>query len=342
MIEIRFARLEDKPAVINFLKKHWSEKSILVTSETIFDFQYVFDGKLGFVLAIDDETGEIFGLKGYFPFNSLEKPDVAAALAIVLQGVRPMLGMEIERFLEKETNSRWLCSTGLNPNTSVRIYQLFKKQYVVDKLNHYYRLGTRTDFAIAQISEPKRLPIDSAEDACELVALDTLAEYQEAFDATRFMHQKPYKDDAYIEKRYYKHPVYQYRLLGLKNPESNVADAVMITRVIEINGSKVLRVLDYLGDRKLIALAGPAIDALLNEENFEYIDFYCYGFDHEALSEAGMSLKTEDDPNIIPNYFEPYEAKNVDIWFFSTGAEDAALCKADGDQDRPNIVPEGL
>lgn len=340
MIKIRFAAIEDKPAIISFLKKHWSEKSILVRSGKIFDFQYIFEGKCGFVLAIDDETGEIYGIKGYFPFNSLPEPDVAAALAIVLQGVRPMLGMEIERFLEKETHSRWLCSTGLNPNTSVRVYQLFKKQYVVDKLRHYYRIADRNEYRVAVVDSKRILPVE--ETGCELVPLSTIDEYKTIFDATAYIHQRPYKDEQYIEHRYFKHPVYHYQLLGIREPHAAKVSAVIIARGIDCNDTKVLRIVDYLGDRSAIGRAGSAVGQLLEQEGYEYADFYCYGFGHEHMTAGGFVLRDENDPNVIPNYFEPFERRNVDVWFFSTGAENAAVCKADGDQDRPNILPEGF
>lgn len=341
MIQIRFATIKDKENIRSFLKNHWSEKSILVTSEKIFDFQYVDGDHCGFVLAIDDDTQEIFGLKGFFPFNSKEKPDVAAALAIVLQGVRPMLGMEIQRFLEKNSNCRWLCSTGINPNTSVRVYKLFKNQYVVDKLRQYYRLSDLDTYQVAKIDKKTILPVTASE--YEFEQLDTIEELVSKFNLSAFEQHKPYKDARYLNHRYYCHPVYKYQVLGIRHKEDkDHVDSILIAREVSCNGTKVLRIVDFIGNQEDIGKIGMALDDLMNANGYEYVDFYCYGIAHEHLINAGFVHRDSEDQNIIPNYFEPFEQRNVDIYFFCTGDEDAVICKADGDQDRPNIIPEDL
>ena len=62
-------------------------------------------------------------------------------------------------------------------------------------------------------------------------------------------------------------------------------------------------------------------------------------FIHTALMNliyaAGFSERTEDDTNIIPNYFSPFVAENIDIYVRSP-YENTLFMKADGDQDRPN------
>ena len=50
---------------------------------------------------------------------------------------------------------------------------------------------------------------------------------------------------------------------------------------------------------------------------------------------AGFCERTENDSNIIPNYFSPYEQRNIEI-YVSGNINDGLFCKADGDQDRPN------
>ena len=62
---------------------------------------------------------------------------------------------------------------------------------------------------------------------------------------------------------------------------------------------------------------------------------YCYGFDNTYIEQAGMIELAKDDTNIIPNYFAPYVAENIDIWV-GAKSENALFFKADGDQDRPN------
>ena len=78
------------------------------------------------------------------------------------------------------------------------------------------------------------------------------------------------------------------------------------------------------------------VEKLINlKKKYEYIDFYCHGFDTEYVRQAGMIELVENDTNIIPNYFAPYVAENIDIWV-GTPKGRAMFFKADGDQDRPN------
>lgn len=336
MVNIRFATEKDAEGIRSFLRENWKGSRVLIDSRRLFDFQYMHCGRCCFVIAIDDETGVIYGIKGYIPLNDDEQPDIAAALAMVLQGIRPMLGMEIEGFLEKETHSRWVCSVGINPNTSVRVYRLFKNRYLVDTLRHYYRLGDVAEYRIASIAN--RL-IPAVGEGHGLIEFRDIGELSRAFDIDRFRGQKPYKSLRYIDERFFKHPLYRYRVLGIMG-QAGEAHAVIIGRIAEANGARAFRIVDYLGDRSAIAHCGRALDGFMTENGCELTDFYCYGMPHEAMTQGGFLLKQPDDENIIPNYYEPFVQKNVDIYFFATGSENALICKADGDQDRPNILPE--
>ena len=74
---------------------------------------------------------------------------------------------------------------------------------------------------------------------------------------------------------------------------------------------------------------------MLQHDNYEYVDFYCAGFEDYLVQAAGFTPLLDNDTNIIPNYFYPFEQKNIDIWVQST-SENTSFTKADGDQDRPN------
>ena len=324
---IRFADKNDREKIVEFLKENWNKNHILVTSPMMFEYQYMKQAECGFVIAEDE--GKIYGIKGYLPLNNSQNPDITAALAISKNKERPMLNIEMQRFLEKQTSCRMSYSLGLNPNTVARIYPRFK--YTVDKLNHYYRLADTEKFSIARIENNNRLTVSNK--GLDAKQLNTPEEMLHHFNPDDFKDNLPYKDFDYINYRYYSHPVYKYKIYGLEN-------TLIVTREIELNSSKVIRIVDLLGKRSNFANAGKWIDSLLIEREAEYIDFSCYGLPHEYLTRAGFSLRDSADPNIIPNYFEPYELKNVDINFFTNITQDILLCKADGDQDRPSRIPE--
>ena len=328
-VEIRFAVPEDEERIISFIRDHWSGNQTLIRSRDIFRYQYMTYVSCGFVLA--EEDGNIIAIKGYVPMNRTETPDIAAALAIVEKSSHPMLNMEIQRFLEKQTRCRMMCSTGLNPNTSARIYPLFR--YLVGKLKQYYLLGEGKDFYIAKVVQRPEAVLGGTASLLSIPAPEALLT---VFDIESWKGQMPYKDISYLRYRYFGHPFYHYEMFGICRDKKR-AEAVLIGREIALNGSKVFRIVDYLGNREAISGAGLSLMELMKDRGWEYIDFYCYGMNDEDMRKAGFVLRDENDPNIIPNYFEPFVQKNVDIWFFCKQHEHCLICKADGDQDRPNI-----
>ena len=78
---------------------------------------------------------------------------------------------------------------------------------------------------------------------------------------------------------------------------------------------------------------------LLNQ--YEYVDFYTLGFNEKYIESAGFRKREENCCNIIPNYFEPFERENVDIWV-QYDNENTVFFKADGDQDRCNNFEEKI
>jgi hypothetical protein len=93
---------------------------------------------------------------------------------------------------------------------------------------------------------------------------------------------------------------------------------------------------DFLGDINLLSLIGQNIDRLIKNENLEYIDILCTGINSKILKKSGFTLKTKNDNNIIPIYFEPFVRNNVEI-YFEASYENMVLFKADADQDRPRF-----
>ena len=77
---------------------------------------------------------------------------------------------------------------------------------------------------------------------------------------------------------------------------------------------------------------------LLHNNGYEYIDFCQFGVDDSIMKKAGFLLKNEIEGLIVPAYFEPFEQSNVALNFFTTQKEYFRAFKADGDQDRPNII----
>jgi len=146
-----------------------------------------------------------------------------------------------------------------------------------------------------------------------------------------------YKDLWYMEHRYYKHPYYKFNIWGIEESPGNIG-GLLVGRVVRCNDSACLRIMDFFGQESLLAGIGVELDLIMTSGELEYTDFYCAGIPHDCMKDAGFVLRDENDGNIIPNHFEPYERKNIDILYSGGGLR---TYKGDGDQGRPKRLRLG-
>jgi hypothetical protein len=224
-------------------------------------------------------------------------------------------------------------SCGIAPKT-IPIYQFLR--FKTGKLNHYYKLSDKQSYTLANIFV-KKIPKFVENKDIVFMEFLTFSELKTHFDITSFSESLPYKDAWYIEKRYFNHPVYHYKVLGIKDKLEKV-NSILISRELECNEVKVLRIIDFIGDCEQLSEIGNAIEEVMNKNDYEYVDFYLGGLKLDAIEKAGFKLKTDDDLNCIPNYFEPFIQENISLHYFTTSEKDFLIFKGDGDQDRPNFI----
>lgn len=330
--EIRMAQYEEIPEIMQFIDEYWKKGHILATNRAFFEYEMVVDGHVNFILAKTKETGKIEGVLGFLPCSKDErKLDIWGVIWKTIPGAMPMLGMEIKKRLVAITGARTDLGVGANPSTAVPLLSKICHFYT-SKMKHYYRLSNLDNYNIAKVGRKHIADYDS----CGHVVIKELLnveQFEEFFDFATVQSAIPYKDSWYYKRRFFNHPIYKYNVWGIHD-KMNKEKAIMVMRIQECNNSSVVRIVDYLGKQELFGKCGAFFDELLLEN--EYIDFYFDGFNEEYVKQAGMS-SIDDSDNIIPDYFNPYEQINVDIYVNSSNNTDKCLFfKADGDQDRPN------
>lgn len=160
-----------------------------------------------------------------------------------------------------------------------------------------------------------------------------MQDFKQQIDLDEIYKDYPRRSPNYIEHRYYNHPYYTYIIWGLHR-KNNIKSAIVARERVE--DAKVLRIVDFFGRDKDIAYAGKEFDRILDKNNYEYIDFYCYGIDDDFLTQAGFIRRDENDSNIIPNYFDPFVKKNIELYFYTWYLPNIHVYRGFGDQDRPN------
>lgn len=328
---IRFATPGDRGAVVDFIARYWSASHAFVQYPQLFDYEHMVDGELRFVLAFERPYERLVGIQGYILCSRDDNPDVWGAIWKVADTRVPALGYRMHQYLKDAFAPGIYTGVGVNANT----FGLHKKmQHRIGHLDHWYRLAARDDYRLAAIGSATIAPLTAAGTA--LREYPTFGALSTVFDAARFRHQRPYKDAWYIERRFFDHPAYRYRMFGLHTGATQ-ADAVLVGREVFQNGVTALRFVDLLGDASALAGASHAIQALIDDKEYEYVDFYCHGIAPELMRAAGFVRKDPQGDNVIPNYFEPFLQKNIPLAYV-TGDDSVRICKADADQDRPNSL----
>lgn len=326
---VRFAEISDTEMIMRFIDQYWKKGHILATNNELFKWQYISNNRLNMVLGIDEEN-RLQGILGFIPYGEEDSKDICLALWKANPGAG-FLGLELLIYLMKNEPHRNVFCNGINLHTTEAIYKYFG--YSVGKLNQWYRLQPNIEYAIAKV-QTYYIPKVTSESTISLEEVKNFESLEACTSSKMFRDDYfPNKSKTYIEKRYFNHPVYDYKVYKLVS-EDGVANSAIVFRIQECNNSRALRLIDFWGQQKDIYQITSCIDMLAKEYKAEYVDMYEYGLNEENLVAAGW-IKVGSNENIIPNYFSPYAQCNVDINFCTTD-DTIVMFKGDGDQDRPN------
>lgn len=333
MIQIRQAVYEDIPRIMQFIDEHWKKGHIMGNNRKMFEFQHVRGKEVFYILAEDDKDGKIYGSVGYIPMSMEEYPAISQTMILSVRNPeRRMLGEEMSRFVEQNIKCSNVVSAGVREKYAKAIMELSENS--IGCMEHYYILNPLMEYKIAYINHYEERVIKKR--GTMLVKFSSMGELKKHVNREMIWENNPFRDFVYIEHRYFKHPYYQYCVWGLER--NGEVKSILVAREEQVQGRKVLRIVDFFGCDEDIAYAGNELLRLLKEEKYEYLDFYCYGIKPKYLLDAGFNLRTKDDTNIIPNYFHPFEKKNVELYFYTWVMEGVHVYRGLGDQDRPNFI----
>ena len=323
----RLATGADYDAIVAFMRKNWDSRHPLIELPDFFDYYYRGEnGRLNFALC--EQDGTLAALAGLLYASRSRQPDVWVSLWAADKAAKGS-GLELMAELPRLSGCRTLSCNNIRPET-LPFYHFLG--YHTGRMGHFYRLADKPEYAVARLAT-KDIP--PAGGAAQLTALPD----ETALLASGFVPPDgsiPHKDLWYLTRRFYHYPRQQYLVYAAHLPNTTVA-ALLCARVVPVNGTCVLRIADYIGPVSFIPELGCAIDALMRQHSAEYADWYCAGVPAKTMRSAGFAERTENSPDIIPNYLTPPLYENTDFYYFTTQTEGFTMFKADGDQDRPHI-----
>ena len=325
-LSFRLCTVADKAAIIAFLDEHWGSAHPLVHREEFFNYYYAHGQQLQFAFAEQDSTP--LALAGYIRANACETPDIWVSIWCAVKGQNGA-GLELMAALPKLTNARVMACNNIRPK-NMAFYTFLG--YTAARVPHFYRLANKPleAYQVARIVHKEILPVQGKAVLTPIETAEILAR-----DYTPDPSLRPYKDNWYLARRYFAYPHQRYDVHGVY--ENGRITSLLVTRCVAVEGTKVLRLVDYIGKAEQFSALGGGIALLMQTTGAEYADCYCYGIAPALFAQAGFCERTEEDENILPNYLTPPLYENTEYYCFTSEAENFTLFKADGDQDRPNL-----
>jgi hypothetical protein len=339
--KFEICRVESLEELTHYINSDWVKNHIFVQSQELLDWQHknTEENCYNFILAREIKTGELCGILGYIfssHFSSVlkENKDVWLAIWKVKEGAKYAgLGLKLLSYLKRKYKVKTICSIGL----SKMVLPMYKAlNFNTGQLKQFILINDKcvsNNILSKGCWQPSIIKPNTDYSLVKLT-LEQLRSIPDSILEQVFVTQ-PEKNCEYIENRFFQHPIYRYDIYSVNfNRE---VKGILVTRLIEKEGSKVLRIIDYQGDPTHLSHLNLQLTNLLEIHNCEYIDFMQYGIADEVIIASGFVNSNSIDGLIVPDYFEPLVKKNIQLDFARLGSTDAFfLCKGDSDQDRPS------
>lgn len=338
-ITFEFCSNSDIEFVTQAIEKWIKSGHILAKNQNLLDFQHKHKDGYSFFLAKSNDV--LLGMLGFIPTylydDSLEKDLQYSTVMwfVDLDSKIPGLGMLLFRGLLTKKRPSFCYALGI----SDQAYPMHDAlDYKVGWMNHNYLVNHKIQKFKLILNPPSSKKIISK----GLYVLKKIQLHNFDKATLGFKESKsfvPTKSAIYFKNRFLNHPIYKYQVYGiLKDKEIKSLFAI---RLVSKNGVKAIRLVDFVGDPESLYSIAAELQELLLAKNAEYLDFYNIGLDQNILYKNGFLLRKKDSKTIVPNFFEPFESRNVELNYayrynLKNDNRHPLLFKADGDQDRPS------
>ena len=324
-LKIRKAIISEKKEIRNFiLNCFYKKKHILALSSKLFNWQYI-NNSLSCTLAFSKK--KIIGLQLYIPTSQFDlrlkkNKEFFTSLWFTKKTSIISLGAKIFLYTLKTNKPKLVIGMGIPPY----LINFHKKNgFVIKKMSHHFMFLPKKDLKIQNKSKIKRIY--------------SFSKIEENNFKKLFSYQSPKTSIRYLENRFINHPIYKYYIYSINIKKKK---CLCVFRLVRHKNKNIIRIVDYVGSNDFIKNLKEFYVFILRKYKAQYLDFYSYGLSNTLLKKSGLKNKDDFKNLIIPNHFEPFENKNIDIFiaylsFYKKNAN-IRLFKADSDMDRPHYI----
>ena len=331
-MKIEKCKTIDKELLVSYIDNFWQRNHILVRNEDLFNWQHLDNSFYNFYIFKYED--KICGIIGFIPTNQYDSnlannKDYFGAIWSVNKLAPPAAGHFLLKKMISSETPKFIGFVGISEQAKF----FYKKSNLeINSLNHYYIINNSfKEYKILKRKKEQKSYLNIEDSNLTLIKIDNLS-------VLKLSHKyKPEKTIDYLINRYQKHPVYKYFFYGLRNHKNNIQCVFIIRKQIYSDRS-CLRIVDIYGDIDNIESLKKQFENLLSMEDSEYIDVLNYGISETTFKKIGFSkLDFSSDNIIIPNFFQPFVQKNIEIEFsYISKYDDFVIFRGDGDQDRPS------
>ena len=326
-----------------FIRDQWSQTHIFAYDTSILDWQH--KGKDFYHCMAAFRGEELIGVHGIIPlshFDScLPKQQIFLSLWKAVEDKEIGVGLRLYKRILKEYNPTFIGGLGINS----RVLEVFKwLGFTTGTMDHHVILSPYVDeFRVACVPNKKNvLKYVKVTENKNYSFVKCNKKKLRSFDTSLiYSCQIPMKSDTYVVNRYLEHPVYRYDVYALM--KNNIVEALCVIRPIKIDDTLVLRFVDYIGQNDSFLKLFNHLLEVIKLYKAEYIDIYSYGIPLEILTNSGFINRKKLINLVIPNHFEPFERRNIEVNFAFRDLKEGKsvrLFKADSDTDRPSMILE--
>jgi len=340
--EMMFCPIDAVEQLVEFIDLYWKKGHALVISRELLDWMHLdkVNNRYNYVIARHREKNEIHAILGFVPTSHfdpyIQHPRMWPSMWKKRDDIKVKgLGIGLYHFLVKNIDIESMFMSGLS-QVALDFYKSW--DFTTGEFSHFVLLNEEVrEYKLIDGHTSFRPSPATVSDGYSSIQLCPQSDF-ETLDPTFFTLIPKHKSKAYYINRFYRHPIYTYNAYVAKS--QGRTNAVLFVRECNYEGANALRIVDFIGDLQALIGNSGNLQKLLSERSAEYIDFLHVGLDKHLLEKAGFIDKSKTN-FIVPNYFEPFYLKNIGLDYSFKSIyknEQEAFFKADGDQDRPNLL----
>ena len=334
LYDVQIAQRADINSIRLFYGANWASGHILANDINFLLFEHLEDERFNFVIAKDNNDGEIIGAIGFTDYGSLNglRHITSTMLTVSPKCKTPLLGIHMISELKNLTKASSYCGVTTNPITLAPYVKRYLHHYsgsfdhlyvVNSNFNQYKIIGGNVCVRDLKYKKP-------------LVTLIEIYHYESILGLKCIGNKQknlPYKGLAYLNRRYFSHPIFKYRFFKILN-HIDGGEAFIVAKVEVVSESSIFRIIDFIGPLEMINDISYALYDLVRFEGHEYADLFCTNAS-SFIKEDNCFYNKAETNCVVPHYFYPYYKENIQV-LYETDCPNLVFFKGDGDGDRPN------